>query len=139
MTLLAYEVDAGHSPFYWEIYTAGEMTYVDTIEAEDFGDWIAKMRKDPVVQGDVKLFPQEPYQIQQSIHIELDKFFGQPDDYLDDCDAIHNPLLPLDPFCPGCKAFKDWTVGRFAGDFFNNPRLWRKDIHGTPVDAKVLA
>ena len=58
-----------------------------------------------------------------AIHIELDKFFGQPDDHLDDCDAIQDPSLPLDPFCPGCKTFGAWTVDKFAGDYFSNPLL----------------
>ncbi len=117
-TYLAVEVDAGFEPFYWEIYSQSDMAYIATVEAEDFGDYLANNKEfEFVVQ------PQEPFQVMTAIHIELDKFFGQPDDHLDDCDAIQDPSLPLDPFCEGCKSFKNWTVGKLAGDYFGNPLL----------------
>ena len=121
MKLHAYEVD-GHDT-YWEIYTPAGGYYA-TVETEDFGDFIAKT----LDKGyeDVIVMSQEPYQAIYGIHIELDKFFGQPGDFLDDCQVIHDPTLPLDPFCPGCKSFTDWTTGKTYGDYYNNPLLWKK-------------
>ncbi len=116
--LLAYEVDAMTNDTYWEIYTNNTHTYIATIEAEDFGDWIAQHRNDWGEVEDVILFPQEPYQVMTAIHIELDKFFGQPDDHLDDCGSIHDPMNELDYFCEGCKAFIKWTDGKTYSDYF---------------------
>ena len=123
MKLLAYEVE-GHGN-YWEIYFPSG-TYYATVETEDFGDLISTM----LDRGyeDIIVMPQEPYQALAAIHIELDKFFGQPGDYLDDCEVIHNPTLALHPMCPGCKAFADWTKGKTYGDFYNNPLLWNKNV-----------
>lgn len=123
MKLYAYEVD-GHDT-YWEIYSP-EMEYVATVETEDFGDFISKF----LDRGyeDIIVMSQEAYQAIYAIHIELDKFFGQPDDYLDDCEVIHNPKLALNPMCPGCKSFADWTIGKTYGDYYNNPALWAKSV-----------
>ena len=127
--LLAYEVE-GHDT-YWEVYTSEGQNYVRTIETEDMGDWLAEMRNDPVVQGDVKLFPQEPYQVMYALHIELDKFFGNETYPLDDCPAIHDPMAPLDEFyCEGCKAFAGWAKKKTAGDYFGNPLLWNPMTSG---------
>lgn len=133
--LLAYQVD-GHG-FYWEIYTNNTHTYVATVEDEDMGDWIAQHRKDGAVD-EIILFPQEPYQVMMSLHIELDKFFGNETYPLDDCPAIHDPMTPLDEFyCEGCKAFVKWTEGKTYGDLYNNEKLWKRGfgIHG---ETKVL-
>ena len=123
MKLLAYEVD-GHDN-YWEIYTPAGGYYA-TVETEDFGDFIAKT----LDKGyeDVVVMSQEPYQAMYAIHIELDKFFGQPGDYLDDCEAIHDPTRDYEHFCEGCKAYKNWTKGKTYGDYYNNPRLWAKAV-----------
>ena len=51
-TYLAVEVDAGHSPFYWEIYSQSDMAYIATVEAEDFGDYLATTRAVPSDDGD---------------------------------------------------------------------------------------
>ena len=53
------------------------------------------------------------------LHIELDKWFGQPDDHLDDCTSIHDPMNELDYFCEGCKAFTNWTEGKTYGDYYS--------------------
>ena len=112
--LLAYQVDGGM--FYWEIYTNNTHTYIATVEDEDMGDWIAQHRKEK--GEDVILFPQEPYQAMYDIHIELDKWWGQPDDHLDDCDSIHDPMNELDYFCQGCKAFQKYAEGKYYGDYW---------------------
>ena len=114
--LLAYEVDAMTNDTYWEIYTNNTHTYIATVEAEDFGDYLAQHRAE--MGEDIILFPQEPYQVMFAIHIELDKFFGQPDDHLDDCGSIHDPMNELDYFCEGCKAFIKWTDGKTYSDYF---------------------
>ncbi len=123
MKLNAYEVE-GHGN-YWEIYFPSG-TYYATVETEDFGDFISTM----LDRGceDITVMSQEPYQVMTALHIELDKFFGQPGDYLDDCEVIQNPKLALHPMCPGCKAFADWTKGKTYGDFYNNPLLWNKNV-----------
>ena len=77
---------------------------------------------------DITVMPQEPYQAMYAVHIELDKFWGQPGDRLDDCEVVHNPTLSLHPMCPGCKSFSDWTTGKTYGDFYNNPRLWKHNV-----------
>lgn len=120
MKLYAYEVD-GHDT-YWEIYTNEGRDYFATVETEDFGDFIDRF----LDRGyeDIVVMSQEAYQAIYAIHIELDKFFGQPDDYLDDCEVIHNPKLSLHPMCPGCKSFADWATGKTYGDYYNNPALW---------------
>ncbi len=113
--LHAYQVD-GHG-FYWEIYTANTQTYIATVEDDDMGDWIAQHRKE--MSEDVILFPQEQYQIMFDLHIELDKWFGQPDRHLDDCEAIHDPKVPVDGFyCEGCNAYLKWTDGKHVGDYW---------------------
>ena len=114
--LLAYQVDG--NGFYWEIYTNNTHTYVATVENDDMGDWIAQHRKDGAVD-DIILFPQEPYQVMTDIHIELDKWWGQPDDHLDDCNSIHDPMTDLDYFCQGCKQFAKWTEGKTYGDYYS--------------------
>ena len=113
--LLAYQVDG--MGFYWEIYAANTHTYIATVEDDDMGDWIAQHRKE--MGEDVILFPQEPYQTMFDLHIELDKWFGQPDDHLDDCNSIHDPMTELDYFCEGCKSFQKWTEGKTYGDYYN--------------------
>jgi hypothetical protein len=124
--LLAYQVD-GHG-FYWEIYTEDTKTYLFTVEDDEMGDWLAQHRKE-FPNEDVMIFSQEPYQIMFSLHIELDKFFGNETYPLEDCEAIHDPMTPLDEFfCEGCKAFVKWTEGKTAGDFYNNPRLWKNNV-----------
>ena len=112
--LLAYQVDG--MGFYWEIYTNNTHTYIATVEDDDMGDWISQHRKEK--SEDVILFSQEPYQTMFDLHIELDKWFGQPDDHLDDCAAIHDPMTELDHFCEGCKAFTKWTEGKTYGDYY---------------------
>ena len=118
---LAVEVDCGHAPFYWEIYDESDLSYIATVEADDFGDYLANNK-----EYDFTLQTQEPYQTMYAIHAELDKFFGQPGDYLDDCDSIHNPREALDPFCEGCKAFTKFTKSKTYGDYFGNPLLWKE-------------
>lgn len=114
-TFLAYECDAGTLDTYWEIYTDNTKTYLFTIEADDFGDFLARYK-----DKDVIVFPQEPYQVMFSLHIELDKWFGQPDRHLDDCESIFDPQKPLDDFwCQGCSSFLKWTDGKFPGDYYN--------------------
>ena len=123
MKLHAYEVD-GHDT-YWEIYTP-EGKYYATVETEDFGDFIqSRLEKG---YEDIIVMDQEPYQAMYSIHIELDKFWGQPGDYLDDCEVLHNPTLAYHPMCPGCKAYQAWATPKTYGDFYNNPRLWAKAV-----------
>ena len=117
MTVFAYEVDAMGGDTYWELYTADLQTYLATVEAEDFGDYLAQHRADK--GEDVVLFSQEPYQTMFDIHIELDEWFGQPDDHLDDCNSIHDPSSELDHFCQGCKAFTKWTEGKTYGDYYS--------------------
>ena len=113
--LYAYQVD-GHG-FYWEIYTANTQTYIATVENDEMGDWIAQHRKEK--SEDVILFPQEQYQLMFDLHIELDKWFGQPDRHLDDCESIHDPKIELDEFyCEGCKAFAKWSEGKTPGDYW---------------------
>ncbi len=119
---LAVEVDPGHEPYYWEIYDESDMSYIDTVEVEDFGDYLAN-NKD---EYDFTLHRQEPYQLQYALHIELDKFFGQPDDHLDDCAVLYDPTAPLDHFCEGCKAYKTFTQNKVYGDYFGNPLLWNR-------------
>lgn len=118
----AVEVDCGHDPFYWELYDPTDGSYLGTVESEDFGDYLANNKDYEFV-----LHQQEPFQAQYAIHMELDKFFGQPGDYLDDCDVLTDPASDLDPFCPGCKAWKDWSAGKTYGDYFGNPFLWNKE------------
>ena len=123
MKLLAYEVD-GHDT-YWEIYTP-EMSYFATVETDDFGDFVTRM----LDRGyeDILIYSQEAYQAMYAIHIELDKFFGQPGDYLDDCEVIHDPTQEYDYFCEGCKAFQSFAKGKTYGDYYNNPSLWAKRV-----------
>ena len=118
---LAVEVDPGHEPYYWEIYDESDMSYIDTVEVEDFGDYLANNK-----EYDFTLHRQEPYQLQYALHIELDKFFGQPDDHLDDCAVLYDPTAPLDHFCEGCKAYKTFTQNKVYGDYFGNPLLWNR-------------
>ena len=102
-TLLAYEVDAMTNDTYWEIYTQNTKTYLFTVDADDFGDYIAQNK-----DKDIVAFPQEPYQVMYSLHIELDKWFGQPDNHLDDCESIFDPQTPLDDFyCQGMHNLDD--------------------------------
>jgi hypothetical protein len=115
--LLAYEVDAMGPDTYWEIYTHPTQTYIATVESEDFGDYLAQHRAEKFEE--IILFPQEPYQVMTDIHIELDKWWGQPDDHLDDCNSIHDPTTELGHFCQGCKAFAKWTEGKTYGDYYN--------------------
>ena len=115
--LLAYEVDAMGPDTYWEIYTTITRTYIATVESEDFGDYLAQHRAEKF--EDIILFPQEPYQVMTDIHIELDKWWGQPDDHLDDCNSIHDPTTELHHFCQGCKAFTKWTEGKTYGDYYS--------------------
>ena len=119
---LAVEVDAGHEPYYWEVYDESDMSYIATVEAEDFGDYLANNK-----EYDFTLHRQEPYQLQYALHIELDKFFGQPDDHLDDCEVLNDPTAPLSPFCVGCKAFTEFTKNKVYGDYFGNPLLWKEN------------
>ena len=123
MKLHAYEID-GHDT-YWEIYFPSG-TYYATVETEDFGDFISTM----LDRGyeDIIVMSQEAYQAMYAIHIELDKWWGQPGDHLDDCSVIHNPTLALHPMCPGCKAFKEWASPKTYGDYYNNPALWAKAV-----------
>ena len=123
MKLHAYEVD-GHDT-YWEVYTPEGTSYA-TVETEDFGDFIQSRLE----RGyeDITVMSQEAYQAMYAIHIELDKFWGQPGDYLDDCEVVHNPTLAYHPMCPGCKAYQEWAEGKTYGDFYNNPRLWAKAV-----------
>ena len=124
--LLAYQID-GHG-FYWEVFSQDTKTYLFTVEDDDFGDWLSQHRKEHPNE-DVMVFPQEPYQLMQALHIELDKFFGNETYPLDDCEAIHDPQTPLDEFyCEGCKAFAKWTEGKTAGDLYNNARLWKHNV-----------
>ena len=115
--LLAYEVDAMGPDTYWEIYTNNTRTYIATVDSEDFGDYLAQHRAEK--GEDIILFPQEPYQVMTDIHIELDKWWGQPDDHLDDCNSIHDPMTELDYFCQGCKQFQKWTEGKTYGDYYS--------------------
>lgn len=118
---LAVEVDPGHEPYYWEIYDESDMSYIATVEADDFGDYLANNK-----EYDFTLHTQEPYQLQYALHVELDKFFGQPDDHLDDCAVLYDPTAPLDHFCEGCKAYKTFTKSKTYGDYFGNPLLWKE-------------
>ena len=111
-TVLAVEVDGG-GDFYWELYDREDMSYLATVETDDFGDYLANNKDYNFV-----LHTQEPYQVMTDIHIELDKWWGQPDDHLDDCDAIHDPSSELDHFCQGCKAFTKWTKGKTYSDYY---------------------
>lgn len=112
-TVLAVEVD-GVGEFYWELYDRADMSYLAVVETDDFGDYLANNKDYNFV-----LHTQEPYQVMTDIHIELDKWFGQPDDHLDDCDSIHDPSSELDYFCEGCKAFTKWTEGKTYGDYYS--------------------
>ena len=117
--LLAYEVDAMGPDTYWEIYTNNTHTYLATVDAVDFGDWIAQHRKDGErLRDEIILFPQEPYQVMTDLHIELDKWFGRDDYHLDDCGSIFDPMTDLDYFCEGCTAFQKWTEGKTYSDYF---------------------
>jgi len=115
--VLAYEIDAMGGDTYWELYTYFTNTYIATVDSEDFGDFIALAQKEG--KDELILFPQEPYQAMYDIHIELDKFWGQPDDHLDDCNSIHDPTRELDHFCQGCKGFTRYTLGKTYGDYFS--------------------
>ena len=115
--VLAYEVDAMGGDTYWELYTNVLRTYIATVDSEDFGDFIALVQKEG--KDELILFPQEPYQVMCDLHIELDKWWGQPDDHLDDCGSIYDPMTELDYFCQGCKAFTKWTEGKTYGDYYN--------------------
>ena len=132
--LLAYQVD-GHG-FYWEIYTNENRTYIAAVDDDDMGDWIAQHRAEK--GEDIILFPQEPYQLMFSLHIELDKFFGNETYPLEDCESIHDPQTPLDEFyCEGCKAFTKWTEDKTYGDLYNNPRLWKNNF-GIPSETELV-
>ena len=115
--VLCYEVDAMGGDTYWELYTNNTHTYIATVESVDFGDFVELARS--VGEDELILFPQEPYQVMCDIHIELDKWWGQPDDHLDDCNSIHDPMTDLDYFCQGCKQFAKWTEGKTYGDYFS--------------------
>ena len=115
--VLCYEVDAMGGDTYWELYTNNTRTYIATVDSEDFGDFIELARS--VGKDELILFPQEPYQVMCDIHIELDKWWGQPDDHLDDCESIHDPMNELSYFCQGCKQFSKWTEGKTYGDYFS--------------------
>ena len=115
--VLCYEVDAMGGDTYWELYTNNTHTYIATVESVDFGDFVELARS--VGEDELILFPQEPYQVMCDIHIELDKWWGQPDDHLDDCNSIHDPMTDLDYFCQGCKQFQKWTEGKTYGDYFS--------------------
>ena len=114
--LLAYEVDAMTNDTYWEIYTNNTHTYIATVEAEDFGDYLAQHRAEK--GEDIILFPQEPYQVMTDLHIELDKWFGRDDYHLDECGSMFDPMTELDYFCEGCTAFQKWTAGKTYSDYF---------------------
>ena len=116
-TVLCYEVDAMGGDTYWELYTKFTNNYIATVDSENFGDFIELARS--VGEDELILFPQEPYQVMTDIHIELDKLFGQPDDHLDDCNSIYDPMTDLDYFCEGCKQFQKWTEGKTYGDYFS--------------------
>lgn len=118
--VFAYEVDAMSGDTYWELYTERLNTYIATVESEDFGDLIALFQKEK--KEELVIFPQEPYQVMTDIHIELDRYWGQPDDHLDDCKAIWDPKVELDHFCQGCKQFQKWTEGKTYGDYYNMQR-----------------
>lgn len=115
--VLCYEVDAMGGDTYWELYTNTTRTYIATVDSEDFGDFVELARS--VGEDELILFPQEPYQVMCDIHIELDKLWGQPDDHLDDCGSIYDPMNELDYFCQGCKQFQKWTEGKTYGDYFS--------------------
>ena len=115
--VLCYEVDAMGGDTYWELYTNNTHTYIATVDSEDFGDFVELARS--VGEDELILFPQEPYQVMVDIHLELDKWFGQPDDHLDDCNSIHDPMTELDYFCEGCKQFQKWTEGKTYSDYFS--------------------
>ena len=72
--LLAYEVDAMGPDTYWEIYTNNTHTYLATVDAVDFGDYLAQRRAEGRSE-DIILFPQEPYQVMSDIHTELEKWW----------------------------------------------------------------
>ena len=118
---LAVEVDPGHTPYYWEVYDRSDMAYIATVEADDFGDYLANNK-----EFNFTLHTQEPYQLQYALHVELDKFFGQPDDHLDDCEVLYDPTAPFDYFCEGCKAYQKFTETKTYGDYFGNPLLWKE-------------
>ena len=118
---LAVEVDPGHTPYYWEVYDKSDMAYIATVEADDFGDYLANNK-----EFNFTLHTQEPYQLQYALHVELDKFFGQPDDHLDDCEVLYDPTAPFDYFCEGCKAYQKFTETKTYGDYFGNPLLWKE-------------
>ena len=115
--VLAYEIDAMGGDTYWELYTDTLRTYIATVDSENFGDFIELCRS--VGEDELILFPQEPYQVMQDIHIELDKWWGQEGDHLDDCESIWDPSLELDNFCQGCKGFSRYTLGKTYGDYFS--------------------
>ena len=115
--VLAYEVDAMGGDTYWELYTNNTRTYIATVDSENFGDFLDLARS--VGEDEIILFPQEPYQVMVDLHLELEKWFGQPDDHLDDCGSIYDPMTELDYFCEGCKAFQKWTEGKTYSDYFS--------------------
>ena len=115
--VLCYEVDAMGGDTYWELYTNITRQYIATVDSEDFGDFVELARS--VGEDELILFPQEPFQVMADIHIELDKWWGQKDDHLDNCGSIWDPMNELDYFCQGCKQFQKWTEGKTYGDYYS--------------------
>ena len=68
-----------------DLTTANTQTYIATVEDDDMGDWIAQHRKEMSLRT-LFYFLKNLTKLCLTLHIELDKWFGQPDHHLDDCE-----------------------------------------------------
>jgi len=107
-TIYLYQIDGGVT--YWEGYSDSD--WLVSLEDDEVGDYISKNK-----DKDIYVYPQESYQAMYHFHLEMDKWWGNHEKHVDDCSALHNPRLPLDDLCEGCKMFESWASKRVYGDY----------------------
>ena len=109
-TIHLYQIDGGYT--YWECYSDYTNDYLFSLDDEEVGDYISQNK-----DKDIRVYPQENYQAVYHIHIEMDKWWGNSEYHVDDCDVIHDHRLPFDYLCEGCKMFQDWAKNKTYGDY----------------------
>ena len=117
-TIHLYQIDGGYT--YWECYSDYTNDYLFSLDDDEVGDYISKNK-----DKDIHVYPQENYQAVYHIHIEMDKWWGSDKYHVDDCDVIHDPRLPFDYLCEGCKMFQDWAKNKTYGDYFSNKKVMK--------------
>ena len=109
-TIRLYQIDGGST--YWEGYSDWDKNYLVSLEDDEVGDFISKNE-----DKDIFVYPQESYNAMFNFHIEMDKWWGDSENHLEDCSALLNPRLPLNAVCEGCKFFESWASERVYGDY----------------------